>query len=86
MKPWGEIVKVEDVKVVDNAKVDDFDFIRDLYYKIKIILSYRDWGYSIPSIEKFYRNNKDCHYDFYVSINEDLPLNNILFLNSSLRD
>lgn len=78
VKPWGEIVKVEDVKVVEHDKVDGFDFISDLYSKITKILSYV--GY------RNYPYSNDKEVDFRVSILEDLPLNNIMFFNSSKKD
>jgi len=66
-KPFDEFVKVEDVKVVVGNKVDDFDFIRDLYSRIRNIIGYV--------------NLRDK--SFVVNIYEDLPLNDILFVSSS---
>jgi hypothetical protein len=62
-----EDVKVEDVKVVEGNKIGGFDFLSDLYYKILTIISYG--------------NLRDK--TFVVLISEYMPLNNILFINSS---
>jgi len=63
---------------VEHDKVDGFDFISDLYSKITKILSYV--GY------RNYPYSNDKEVDFRVSILEDLPLNNIIFFNSSKKD
>lgn len=60
---------------MEHDKVDGFDFISDLYSKIIKILSYV--GY------RNYPYSNDKEVDFRVSILEDLPLNNIIFFNSS---
>lgn len=70
-----EVVKVKDVKAIGNEKVDDFGYIRYLYNKISYIITYVNFRFS--------PHYRDKDHDFTVNIFEELPLNNILFVNLS---